>query len=136
MNLSDISFIMLVDDNMIDRLVHRRLLEIHKIGNVISEFDSGITALDYLKENRSDKDKIPDLILLDIMMPGMGGFDFMVHLANLLDQFDKAPLVYMLSSTNDESDIRKVRNDPHVIKMLSKPFSPNVLKNSLLELEL
>jgi CheY-like chemotaxis protein len=127
---------MLVDDNMIDRLVHRRLLEIHKIGKHISEYDSGETALNFLKENRNDKKEIPDLILLDIMMPGMGGFDFMIHLANLLDQFPKKPLIYMLSSTNDENDIRRVRNNPHVVKMLSKPFSPEALKISLTELEL
>ena len=134
MKVSALSSIMLVDDNVIDRLVHRRLLEIHNIGESILEFASGDEALEYLKTNKGDKTKLPDLILLDIMMPGMGGFDFMVHFANMLDQFDKHPLVYMLSSTNDENDIRRVRNNPNVVKMLNKPFSPESLVNSLSEL--
>lgn len=134
MKVSAISSIMLVDDNVIDRLVHRRLLEIHKIGDTIFEFSSGDEALEYLKVNKGNDKKLPDLILLDIMMPGMGGFDFMVHFANLVDQFKKLPLVYMLSSTNDENDIRRVRNNENVIKMLNKPFSPESLVNSLSEL--
>lgn len=134
MNLSSVNKIMLVDDNVIDRLVHRRLLEIHKIGNSVVEFSSAEDAINFLTENRNEEEKLPDLILLDIMMPGMDGFDFMVHFSKLKDQFSKSPLVFMLSSTNDESDIRKVRNNADVIKMLNKPFSPESLANSLLKL--
>ena len=131
-----IKTIMLVDDNVIDRLVHRRLLEIHGIGEGCLEFGSGEEALDYLKKNRKDSNKLPDIILLDIMMPGMGGFDFMVHYANLIEQFEKPPIVFMLSSTNDEHDIRRVRNNPHVVKMLSKPFSPETLLSVLSDLKI
>lgn len=134
MNLSTIAKIMLVDDNVIDRLVHRRLLEIHKIGESVVEYSSADEAINFLTSNRQNSDELPDLILLDIMMPGMDGFDFMVHFSKLKDQFIKPPLVFMLSSTNDESDIRKVRNNADVIKMLNKPFSPESLANSLLKL--
>lgn len=134
MNVSNVHSIMLVDDNVIDRLVHRRLLEIHKIGDSIFEFNAAEDALFYLQNNSTDKDKIPDLILLDIMMPGMGGFDFMTHFAHLKEKMVKCPLIYMLSSTNDEGDIRRVRNNENVIKMLNKPFSPESLVNSLSKL--
>lgn len=134
MNLATIAKIMLVDDNVIDRLVHRRLLEIHKIGESVLEYSSADEAINFLTTNRQNTEELPDLILLDIMMPGMDGFDFMVHFAKLKDQFIKQPLVFMLSSTNDESDIRKVRNNADVIKMLNKPFSPESLANSILKL--
>lgn len=134
MNISSIAKIMLVDDNVIDRLVHRRLLEIHKIGESVAEYSSADEAINFLTTNRQDVESLPDLILLDIMMPGMNGFDFMVHFSKLKDQFAKQPLVFMLSSTNDESDIRKVRNNADVVKMLNKPFSPESLANSILKL--
>ncbi len=134
MNLGSIAKIMLVDDNVIDRLVHRRLLEIHKIGENVTEYSSADEAINFLTTNRENKVELPDLILLDIMMPGMDGFDFMVHFSKLKDQFSKLPLVFMLSSTNDESDIRRVRANSDVVKMLNKPFSPESLANSLLKL--
>lgn len=134
MNLSSIAKIMLVDDNIIDRLVHRRLLEIHKIGESVAEYSSADEAINFLTTNRQNEIELPDLILLDIMMPGMDGFDFMVHFSKLKDQFSKLPLVFMLSSTNDESDIRRVRNNADVVKMLNKPFSPESLANTLLKL--
>ncbi|HBF20553.1 MAG TPA: hypothetical protein DDW81_10670 [Cryomorphaceae bacterium] len=65
------------------------------------------------------------------MMPEMDGFDFLVHFANLKDRFDKVPDIYMLSSTDDEKDIQRVRNNPLVRKMLRKPFSPDSFKKLL-----
>ncbi len=125
-----VDMVMIIDDNPTDRFVHKKLLEIHKISDSIMEFESGKAALQYLKSTESKAD-FPDIILLDIMMPEMDGFDFMVHFGNLQDRFPKIPLVFMLSSTDDEKDIQRVRNNPLVKKMLRKPFSPDSFKKIL-----
>ncbi len=125
-----VDIIMIVDDNPTDRFVHKKLLEIHNIAGKIMEFESGKTALQYLKTTENP-DEMPDIILLDIMMPEMDGFDFMVHFNNLLDRFPKVADVYMLSSTDDEKDIQRVRNNPLVKKMLRKPFAPDAFKKAI-----
>ncbi|HAD97578.1 MAG TPA: response regulator [Cryomorphaceae bacterium] len=125
-----LGIVMIIDDNPTDRFVHRKLLEIHKIADNIIEFESGKAALQHLKAVETESE-LPDVILLDIMMPEMDGFDFLVHFANLKDRFDKVPDIYMLSSTDDEKDIQRVRNNPLVRKMLRKPFSPDSFKKLL-----
>lgn len=134
MNLEDLQHVMLVDDNATDRFIHKKLLSIYKIGSSIYEFSSGKAALEYFRENKSDTDKLPDLILLDVLMPEMGGFDFLFHLESMEDDLAKKPIVYMLSSTDDETDLRQSRSLPMVKRMLRKPFAPEALIKALSEL--
>jgi CheY-like chemotaxis protein len=66
------SHVLLVEDDSITRQMMRRLLE--KEGWRIDEAENGRIALDKLKEHP------PQLILLDLMMPEMDGFEFVSHL--------------------------------------------------------
>lgn len=134
MTKEDIKTIMLVDDNPTDRFIHTKLLNIYSIGENILEFQSGRLALDYISQNKETPDSLPDLILLDVLMPEMNGFDFLIHFENLHDDLPKQPLVYMLSSTDDELDLRRARHSKVVQKMLRKPFSPEALIHSISEL--
>ncbi len=134
MKLEDIQRIMIVDDNATDRFIHKKLLSIYKIGNSVIEFASGKGALDFFRENISSQEKLPDLILLDVLMPEMGGFDFLFHLESMEQDLTKVPIVYMLSSTDDESDLRQSRNITMVRRLLRKPFSPEALIKAISEL--
>lgn len=125
---------MLVDDNPTDRFIHTKLLNIYSIGDKILEFQGGRAALKYFKENQHNSGALPDLILLDVLMPEMNGFDFLIHFENFHDELSKKPLVYMLSSTDDELDLRRARQSRIVQKLLRKPFSPEALIHSLSEL--
>tara|TARA_R110000850_G_scaffold29826_3_gene82388 strand:- start:373 stop:777 length:405 start_codon:yes stop_codon:yes gene_type:complete len=134
MKLEDIQRIMIVDDNSTDRFIHKKLLSIYKIGNSVFEFSSGKGALDFFRENISNSEKLPDLILLDVLMPEMGGFDFLFHLESMEQDLAKVPIVYMLSSTDDESDLRQSRSIAMVKRLLRKPFSPEALIKAISEL--
>ncbi len=134
MKLETIQRIMIVDDNATDRFIHKKLLNIYKIGNAVLEFSSGKGALDFFRENVSSSEKLPDLILLDVLMPEMGGFDFLFHLESMEQDLAKMPIVYMLSSTDDELDLRQSRNIPMVKRLLRKPFSPEALIKAISEL--
>jgi len=121
--------ILIIDDNEIDRFVHKKLLALHKISDEIVECNSGKAALKYL--NEVEPNSIPNVILLDVMMPEMDGFDFLVHYERLHKKFDKKPIVFMLSSTEDEDDIRRVRQNELVQHLLKKPFSPAAFQRAI-----
>lgn len=134
MTKDQVNIVMLIDDNATDRFIHKKLLDIYSIGTSILEFEGGRSALDFLRKEAGKPDELPDLILLDISMPEMNGFDFLKHLERLFDGFAKKPLVFMLSSTDDEGDHRRARKNPLVQKMLKKPFSPETLIKAIGEI--
>ena len=68
---------MVIDDNNIDLYITARVIrKISGIGQVL-EFSSGESALQYLKDAKSDLSLVPEYIFVDIYMPEMSGFEFM-----------------------------------------------------------
>lgn len=136
MTKEQVNKVMLIDDNSTDRFIHTKLLEIYSIGKEVQEFDSGSEALKYLKENKEKEEMLPDVVLLDVLMPEMSGFDFLVYFEQFYAELAKKPALFMLSSTDDEQDLKKAHRSQIVQRMLRKPFSPDALVKALGELKL
>ena len=63
--------------------------------------------------------ELPALILLDIMMPGMGGFEF-CRLLQSHAQFKQVPVIFMTASTDTESKVRGFKLG--AVDYITKPF--------------
>lgn len=111
--------IMLIDDNPTDLFVHERFIIHKKISHEIQKFISAEEALFYLHAH-PNIEQWPDLILLDIQMPSMNGFDFLTHCEHFL-QLKKSNII-MLSSSLDFGDINRVKANPYVLALMEKPF--------------
>jgi two-component system response regulator SaeR len=114
--------IFIVDDENTIREVVRRYLELE--GFVVIEAETGPQAMDILEDQK------PDLILLDIMLPGLDGFTITRSLRNSPDYTDlnvdgDIPII-MLTSRGDESD-RIAGFELGVDDYVVKPFSPREL---------
>lgn len=120
---------LLIDDNPIDIIVNKRIIELADLQTTIKTFNSGKAALAYIKE--ATQGELPEIILLDILMPEMNGFEFMEQFALLPINIKEKMNVFLLSSTIDPGDIQLANNNPDVIALLSKPLQSEALKKYL-----
>ena len=101
--------ILLVEDNEADVKITLRAFAKSKIKNNMYVVNDGQEALDFLHNDNEYKDKNkyprPDLILLDIKMPRMDGFQFLEIVKGDLE-LSSIPVV-MLTSSKTEEDIAK-----------------------------
>jgi CheY-like chemotaxis protein len=91
----------LLDDDATFNFIHRKKIEKFGLDEEIKEFTSPLKALFYLID--VDEDHIPDIILLDINMPELNGFEFIDTLANKRPELiDKLNIFIVTSSLNPE----------------------------------
>jgi CheY-like chemotaxis protein len=120
--------IMLVDDNELDILVNKKLIESENFASHIVSHPSVQSGIDYLKSNSANAGELPNIIFLDIMMPGLDGFDFLDEFAKLDDSIKKKSRIVMLSTTESFKDLNRANQSPHCYKFLNKPLTAAVLK--------
>ena len=117
----------IVDDDKIFVFVLKRILEKNKNFNQVLDFKNGKEVLNKL----FDSDIVlPDIILLDINMPVIDGWQF-------LEQIEKLPNkeelnVFIMSSSIDANDIEKSKSFSTVKDFISKPINNDKI-NKLIE---
>ena len=99
--------VLLVEDDAGDQKLVKKALADREMGNKLYVVASGEDALEYLQRSKcSDvKSPRPNLILLDLNMPGMGGREFL-HLLKADDDLCSIPVV-VLTVSDAEIDIQE-----------------------------
>ncbi|MBD5387698.1 response regulator transcription factor [bacterium] len=86
--------ILLVDDDLKNSMLLKRFIEADEKGYEVIYANNGIIGLEYYREYR------PDLILLDINMPEMNGFE----LAQIIRKSDKKVIIFFLTDRTEKVD--------------------------------
>jgi CheY-like chemotaxis protein len=120
---------LLIDDNTIDQLVTSRLIKRITGQNQIeiNIVENGREALKWICNNRCLQDKSL-IILLDINMPEMNGFQFLNEYETLSEDLKRETQIFMLSSTLNNDDMEKVKSNRRVRSLLGKPLSVQKLE--------
>ena len=109
--------ILIVDDDYDTRTVVKTILV--GSGYTVEEASGGQEALDTLERYH------PDLIVLDIMMPGMSGYDVVVHLKQK-PATQNIPII-MLTAKSEPEDLITGYKDYAVDYYITKPFTTRQL---------
>lgn len=114
---------LVIDDNYIDNLVTRRLLELCNFAKNIILIESPADAIESLRNGSI----VPDIIFLDIRMPIMDGFEFMQEFEKL-DISKKNIKIYLLSSSLDPADVQRSSDNTYITQLIHKPLTKQILE--------
>ncbi|MBZ4037138.1 response regulator [Flavobacterium sp. 17A] len=119
----------LIEDNLIDQFVTKKLLKKGLNINPIFIANNGKEGIEWLLKNPNHTSLI---ILLDIQMPIMNGFEFLDEFARLAEKISGKIEIFVLSSTLDTDEIKKAKENKYVTDFWNKPFCLETLKNAFL----
>jgi len=122
-------YILYVEDDDLEVMKFKMALASHKMDYPLEITTNGEEALTFLKSKLYD---LPRLILLDLRMPRMNGFEFLEVVKNNV-ALKRIPII-ILTSSNDENDITQ-SYDLQVAGYFVKPFDPEDYNKMILQIE-
>jgi CheY-like chemotaxis protein len=118
---SKFGHVMVVDDSKVDRMICQRAIMRSGLFAGAIMFDSGRAAQAHLL--RSSSPKI-DLILLDVNMPGLNGFEFVEQLYHAKGSRLPPPVLLMLTIEPPTHLLARVRDFACFFGTIAKPITP------------
>lgn len=110
---------LVIEDNLIDQLVITQLLTKGMQIEQIVIANNGKEGIEWLTTQKEIQSLI---ILLDIQMPIMNGFEFLDAFHKLNKEIKKETQIYVLSSTLDPEELEHINKNDDVSGFLNKPF--------------
>lgn len=115
--------ILLVDDDPDDNFLHQLIINESKLCEQVRISDSGPKALQYLTVTDHPDYVRPDVLVLDINMPGMNGFEFLEEYDKLDSQLKSSIVVLMLTTSLNPSDKLKASFWTDIKAYRTKPLT-------------
>lgn len=130
--------ILLVEDNEFTNIYNQKLLLNLNITENIYVMESGEEALDFINRKgkyNSEKIKYPDpeIIFLDINMPGINGWEFIEEYKKLNNGNSSRAQIVMLTTSPNPDDEQKAKHINEIIAFKRKPLAQNVIIDILKE---
>jgi CheY-like chemotaxis protein len=116
-----------IDDDEITLMLCKMVISKSSFSNEVTTALNGEEAITLL-EKQFEEGSYPDLILLDLNMPVMNGWEFLDYYKKVgFEKKYKQIKIFILSSTIDPQEINKIKNYPFVADFLSKPISVEMI---------
>lgn len=116
-----------VDDDEIFVFLTKKTIEQTNLVEVIKVFGNGLDALNFLKENENSPNSLPEIILLDLSMPIMDGWQFLEEYVKLHPRVGRKITIYICSSSISPDDINRAKEISAVTDYIIKPISKEKL---------
>ncbi|MET7029813.1 response regulator [Sediminicola luteus] len=118
--------VLIIDDDMVSQFSTKYVVKQCEQDALVYMSDNGEDALLQLSQFISNGEDFPDVIFLDLVMPGMGGWEF-------IERFQKMPgltkntKIYILSAFTSSKDRNKAKNNSYIAGFFDKPITRNIV---------
>jgi len=123
---AEIKLAVLIDDEKIDQMIYRRVMERSGIVHEIMTFSHAMDALEFLK--RKDRPDV-DVVFLDINMPRMNGFEFLEAATAAFGPGFAKMVIVMLTTSINPDDHARATAFPVVRKFIYKPLTEDHVRD-------
>jgi len=127
---SKIKLACIIDDDSIYVNLIKKIIETKKLCDNLLIFNDGKDGIDYFEAllQNLDNKNIPEVILLDLNMPVMDGWEFIERFTAIRNKFEKTITLYVVSSSINKTDVDKAKSLSSVKNYLVKPVNIDELE--------
>ncbi len=121
--MKNLDTILLIDDDPATNFLNKFLIEKEGVAKNVVCIQSAEEALEFIEESISKGHQHPEMIFLDINMPGMDGWEFLEAYAKMTEEKEVSKIVVMLTTSLDPNDRKKAAALKYVNDFLNKPLT-------------
>lgn len=123
--------VLLIDDDEPTNFLNKIVINQSGLAEKVVVTQGGKEALDYLNSTENDEHPHPDLILLDINMPAMNGWEFLEEYKKLGPAQQGKIVVIMLTTSLNPDDWDMAQKIDEIKDFMNKPLSAESLEKVL-----
>lgn len=112
--------VFVIDDSDVDSFLIEKVLKKTNLFTNITLFNDAKAAMDFIL-NEANTSKLPDLILLDVSMPIIDGFEFIDEIEEMMDE-EFAPTIFILSNSIERRDRENFDKQRLASEFIVKPL--------------
>ncbi len=125
--MKSVETICIVDDDALYTLLLKKKIEKLDLCHKIISYAEGESAIEHIKASLDAGEALPEIILLDINMPIMNGWEFMEVFMQLMPRIKTKVTIYISSSSIAAEDRMKAQENIAIENYLTKPIETETL---------
>ena len=121
------SKLILIDDDIIYHRIVQLMLKVRHPNEETTFSYDGRAVIEFLDENKTKSDLLPDNILVDLNMPEFDGWDFLNSYQKIYKSIIKKIGIYVVSSSITPREIARTKKYPFVNSYIIKPLTMELI---------
>lgn len=117
----------IIDDSRLDCFIAEKIIQNSGTYSSVKSYMEATEAYEAIKNGLIGDDAIITIIILDIQMPVMNGFQFVEVFEQLPKEIQAKFAIFLFSSSINENDKNRLDNYPSIIRFYSKPISKDTV---------
>ncbi len=117
----------IIDDSQLDCFIGEKIIQNTGTFSSVKSYTQATEAYEVIKNSDPNAAETITIVILDIQMPVMNGFQFVEAFERLPENIRSNYAIFMFSSSINENDKNRLENHPSIRKFYSKPISKDIV---------